>query len=186
MPTLAALAARPTVERYTFPTNPNDPGAVLDRVNATEATQLVRDHLAADPRLRNVTADGYGTVTLWQGDQGIRLTPGRDAQGKRLTERQADDLVAIAHAGLRASLALEPRHGTCIHAGLTRIPPAATERLVDRGWLATAGTDEAAVDLSLMGVVALQWRGLKADGVEPRLWGQSIAEIVVDHFGPEV
>lgn len=181
----ADLATRPTVSLFALPSDPNAPGWRREDLTAGAATGILLDHLARDSRPRSVQAEPYGAVILDQGDERVTLDPHPHAHPKHLTARQAEDLLIVARAGKAARLALEPHNGMTVRAGVHRVPPAATSSLVTRGWLATRGRHGSVVRVSLTGVVALQWRSLKADRVPAARWAEDIAEAVVDHFAPE-
>lgn len=186
MPTLAQLAAALHYAKTVHPHDRAQAGPDLVRISATEATALVREHLAQDGRLRNVEAAPYGALVLRGAEASTRLEPCTFTMPKGLTRRQAEDLALIARAGERARLRLDPRAGVVVQAGPTRIPPAATERLVERGWLATSGTPDAPVSLSVAAVVALEWHALDEAGAIPAAhWPGIIAETVVDVLSPE-
>ncbi|MEV6403881.1 hypothetical protein AB0M58_13175 [Streptomyces bobili] len=181
MVTLAQLAARTAYYQSVHATQPNVPPGDLTRVTAVEATTTVREHFARDGRQRSVEAAPYGAVILRQAERSVRFEPWPDAMPKRLTARQADDLVLLGQSVQKPRLVFEAK-GPIIHAGFTRIPPAATERLIEHGWVATDGRNDSAVGISLAGVVALTWRHCKSTNVPARLWAEAIAEDVHNVF----
>ncbi|MGW3308254.1 hypothetical protein ACWDG9_16900 [Streptomyces sp. NPDC001073] len=181
MITLAQLAARPAYNQSIHATDPNVPSGDLTRVTAGEATTAVREHFARDGRLRSVEAAPYGAVILRQAGRSVRFEPWPDVMPKRLTARQADDLVLLGQSVQRPRLVFDAK-GPVISAGFSRIPPAATERLIEHGWVATDGRDDSTVGISLAGVVALTWRHCKTTNVPARLWAEAIAEDVHNVF----
>ncbi len=187
MSDLSALVARAaTFTAYRARHYDADPMVLATNTTATvaEATALVRDHFARRDSLSSITAAPHGAITLAFGTRRTRLEPGIDARPQRLTQRQADDLLIIARSG-RATLTQTPRtNGLSIACGLV-IPPAATERLIERGYIATTGHDGAPVTVSLAGTVALTWRACKTAQVPAGEWGDQIAEAVHDVYRPE-
>lgn len=174
---LTTLAARPAHRRYVLHTDKNIPSDI-GWATAAEATAELRAHLAVRARNDRVDVDPNGCVWLNHEDRRILLEPLLDALPKRLTARQAADLVLIASARGRARYAADES----VTAGVTRIPPAATERLLQRGWIEeTDGT----VGVSLAGIVALEWRFHKTEATPVAYWGDQIAETLVDVFAPE-
>ncbi|MGS2592100.1 hypothetical protein [Streptomyces hebeiensis] len=162
--------------------DPNIRGAAMTLSPMSEATELVRQHVAAYGGPRAIGAEPYGAVTMSQGDTRIRMEPGMDARPSLLTRRQADDLLLLAYSATGARVAHEQAKGWTIHAGFSRIPPAATENLVKHGWVVTTGTDGASVTVSLAGIVALTWRHCKTAKIPNSQWGDAIAESVYDAF----
>jgi DNA-binding PadR family transcriptional regulator len=150
-----------------------------------QATDFTRAHFAENDSLRTVEATPYGAVTFTQGDRTVRLEPGFDSHPKHLTDRQAQDLQLIA-ATDDAIVRRIPGQGYVIVCGAHgTIPPAATEKLVERGWIATTGREEAPVTVSLAGTVALTWRACKEDGITGEQVAEEIAEAVHDSYRPE-
>ncbi|MFE7933394.1 hypothetical protein ACFU6S_32675 [Streptomyces sp. NPDC057456] len=182
MPATAFLARRPVYRRHELNTDPNRVGEVTGST-AAAATEEARAHLARDCRPRRIEVTGYGAVILRDGDRRIRFEPCADVLPKLLSVRMAEDLVLVGTSAAGTRLVAESR-GLAVHAGFHRIPPAATNRLVRHGWLATGGGDGAAVAVSLGGVVALEWRSCKTTGVPVSEWADVIAEAVTDHFRP--
>lgn len=180
MPTIAVLAARPAHRRYTLHTDKNIPSDMA-RVTAAAATAEIRAHLAARAGTSRVTATPHGSVFLNADDHRVLFEPLPDVVPKRLTARQAADLLLISHAGGRARFA-DDRDGITVHAGMTRIPPAATERLVERGWIEET---DGLVGVSLAGAVALEWRYHKTAGTPVAYWTDQIGEALADLFAPE-
>lgn len=180
MPSTFWLLNRPSYTRYAYATDPNVPGE-LTRVTATQATAETRAHLAADSRPRRIRAHGYGAVVLCDGDRRVRLDPCPDTMPKHLTARQAADLLLIASDIAPARLVPEDR-GPAVHGALSRIPPAATNRLVRHGCLAVVDDDQ--VIVSLAGVVALEWRHCKNTRAPSDEWADVIAEAVTDTLTP--
>lgn len=153
----------------------------------TEATSLVAAHVAHYTGQRWLKAEAYGAITLYQGTTRIRLEPGLNNKTKLITARQAEDLLIIARATGRARLKRMPRSPyLSISCGLHGvIPPAATEKLIERGYIATTGEEGAHVAVSLAGHIAVAWRAFKLEKVPAPEWGDSIAETLVDVFSPE-
>lgn len=184
---LVAKAA--TLASYRTSTYDADPMAARTPGSLTpaEATTLVSSHVAHYAGQRWLKAEAYGTVTLYQGTTRIRLEPGLNNTPKKLTNRQAEDLLIIARYGCPPHLKRMPRSsGLSISCGLHGIiPPAATEKLIERGYVATTGEEGAAVTVSLAGHIAIAWRALKLEKVPAGQWGESIAEILVDIYSPE-
>lgn len=182
---LVARAAKFTSYRaYRYDADPMVKGPTAP-VAVLEATELVRDHFARRDSLSSVKAEAYGAVTLSLGSSRIRLEPGIDARPKYLTARQASDLLIISASG-HAKLRNVPKRGTVIACGLHgTIPPAATEKLIERGWIATTGADGAPVTVSLAGTVALTWRACKAANIIGERCAEQIAEAVHDVYRPE-
>ncbi|MDW8803643.1 hypothetical protein P1P68_02185 [Streptomyces scabiei] len=150
-----------------------------------EATDFARERFAERDSLRTVEATPYGAITFTQGARRVRLEPGFDSRPKHLTGRQAKDLLLIAEAGTRATVRHIPRQGFVITCGLLgTIPPAATEKLIERGWIATTGATDAPVAISLAGTVALTWRACKEDGITGERVAEQIAEAVHDVYRP--
>jgi hypothetical protein len=170
--------------RYTFDPDPNIPSRRFTNLAVADATNLARVHFRAYPSLRSITAEPYGAITFLQANRHIMLQPGMDARPSLLTARQADDLLLIAGVGSRARITLLPGRGTAIDAGLHRIPPAATERLIKHGWIATPGRDGAAVEVSLAGTVAMAWRACRGLGVSGERCAGEIAESVHSVYAP--
>jgi len=170
--------------RYTFDPDPNIPGRPQPPLTVTDATNLARVHFRAYPSLRSITTETWGAITLLQGNRHIRLEPGQDARPSLLTARQAEDLLLIAEVGERAAITLLPGRGPAIDAGLHRIPPAATERLIGHGWVATTGRVGARVEVSVAGTVALTWRACKTSRVPSGQWADAIAESVYSAYAP--
>lgn len=189
-PDLTGLVAAATkFASYRTSTYDADPMAARTPGNLTpaEATALVSSHVAHYAGQRWLKAEAYGAVTLHRGTIRIRLEPGLNNAPKKLTNRQAEDLLIIARYGRPPCLKRMPRSsGLSISCGLHGvIPPAATERLIERGYIATTGEEGAAATVSLAGHVAIAWRALKLDKVPAGQWGESIAETLVDVFSPE-
>jgi hypothetical protein len=184
---LVAKAAKfASYRTSTYDANPmirDTPGTLT----ASEATTLVTSHVAHYTGQRWLKAEPYGAVTLYQGSTRIRLEPGLDNSPKKLTARQAEDLLIIARANGRGRLKRMPRSPyLSISCGLHGvIPPVATEKLIERGYIATSGEEGANVTVSLAGHVAIAWRALKLEKVSPGQWAESIAETLVDVFSPE-
>ncbi|WP_406463010.1 hypothetical protein OHB07_16295 [Streptomyces sp. NBC_00111] len=176
-------ASTATYRRYHHDPDPAIGGTTrLPNLPATSADRLVRAHFQTNPTLRSIQATPYGALTLLQGNRNISLEPGANIHPKQLTSQQAEDLLLIAQVGRRAHIAVLAERGPVIEAGLTRIPPAATARLVRHGWAATTGTDRAPVAVSLAGTVALAWRACRYQRVPADGWAAQIAEAVFDEF----
>lgn len=165
---------------YTWRTDQTAPG-VQGRATVAEATERVRRHVLADGRPRSTEVANHGSVTLHQGAWHVRLEPGLEARPPKLTKRQAGDLLLIAHNS-SARLVHEKDKGAAVHTGMDRIPPRATETLIEHGWIVTDGTDGAAVVVSLAGLIALEWRELRSLGGSAAHLGEEIAEALVDVF----
>lgn len=161
---------------------------VTGALTAAEATTLAASHVAYYTGQRWLKAEAYGAVTLHQGTTRIRLEPSLNNTPKKLTNRQAEDLLIIQRFTRQPILKRMPRtSGLSISCGLHGvIPPAATEKLIERGYIATIGEEGADVTVSLAGHVAIAWRALKLEKVPPGQWGESIAETLVDVFSPEM
>ena len=187
MTTLANLitsaAITTSYKRCTFDPDPNIPGQRLTSLTIADATNLARVHFRAYPNLRSITAEPHGAITLLQGNRHIVLESGMNALPKLLTHRQAEDLLLIAAVGARAKITAA-HGGAYIDAGLNRIPPAASERLIRHGWITTTGVDGATVAVSLAGTVALTWRACKTQNVPRAEWADAIAEGVHSVFAP--
>lgn len=180
-PLVARAATTTSYRRYHHDPDPNLRGSGrLPNLTPLDATRLARTHFTAYPSLRSIQAETYGALTLLQGNRRIRLEPGADARPSLLTQRQADDLLLIAQVGDRARIRIHPGQGAAVGAGMHRIPPAATERLIGHGWIATTGVDRAVVRVSLAGTVALTWRSCRVQGVPVDGWAAAIAESVYD------
>ena len=152
-----------------------------------EVTDLVATHVAHYTGQRWLHAEPYGAVTLHEGTTRIRLEPGLNNSPKKITTRQAEDLLIIARASGRGRLKRMPNSPyLSISCGLYGvIPPAATEKLIERGYIATTGEEGSTVTVSLAGHIAVAWRALKLEKVPSGQWGESIAETLIDVFTPE-
>ncbi|MFE7485531.1 hypothetical protein [Streptomyces sp. NPDC057552] len=178
-------ASTATYRRYHRDPDPAIGGTTrLPNLPPTSAGCLVRAHFRTYPTLRSIQATEYGELTLLQGNRHITLVPGTAIHPRRLTARQADDLLLIAQVGRRAHITVLPGRGPVIDAGLNRIPPAAAERLICQGWVATTGGEGALV--SLAGTVALAWRACRDQRVPAGGWAAQIAEVVFDGFAHDV
>jgi hypothetical protein len=160
--------------------------AVTGTLTAAGATDLVASHVARYTGQRWLKAEAYGAVTLHQGTARIRLEPGLDNTPKRITARQAEDLLIIARATGGRLKRMPGRTCLSVSCGLYGvIPPAATEKLIERGYIATSGEEGARVTVSLAGHIAIAWRALKLEKVPAGQWAESIAETLVDVFSPD-
>ncbi|MEU1908466.1 hypothetical protein [Streptomyces hygroscopicus] len=161
--------------------------SVPGTLTSAEATSLVASHVARYTGQRWIKAEAYGAVTLHQGTTRIRLEPSLNNTPKKITNRQADDLLIIASVTGRGLLKRMPRSPyLSISCGLYGvIPPAATEKLIERGYIATSGKEGASVTVSLAGHIAIAWRALKLEAVPAGQWADSITETIVDVFSPE-
>ncbi|MFF4338122.1 hypothetical protein [[Kitasatospora] papulosa] len=178
-------AATASYRRYHYDPDPAIGGnTALPNLPPLEATHLAHTHLRTYPTLRSIQADSCGALTLLQGNRRIALAPGTAIHPKRLTARQANDLLLIAQVGYRAHITVLPGRGPAIDAGLNRIPPAAAERLIRSGWAATTGGPGARVSVSLAGTVALAWRACRDQSVPSGEWAAQIAESVFEAFAP--
>jgi hypothetical protein len=182
-PLVARATAMTSYRRYHHDPDPNHRGSGrLPSLNQLDASRLARIHFTAYPSLRSIQAETHGAITLLQGNRHIRLEPGPDSRPSLLTQRQAEDLLLIAQVGDRARITVTSAQGTAVDAGLHRIPPAATERLIGHGWIATTGFEGAPVGVSLAGIVALVWRASRVQGVPVGAWADAIAEALRDTF----
>jgi hypothetical protein len=85
-----------------------------------------------------------------------------------LTSAQAQDLAWLADR--KAQLRVRPA-GLVITAGFTRIPQAATQRLLERGWVSSLTlTDHAPVSMSVAGLVAVTLARHRTRTSVPRGW----------------
>ena len=85
-----------------------------------------------------------------------------------LASAQAQDLARLA--GRKARLRVRS-DGLVITAGLTRIPPAATQRLLARGWMSSLTlTDRVRVSVSVAGLVAVTLARHITRTSRPRGW----------------
>ncbi|MFI5749041.1 hypothetical protein ACIBBE_24615 [Streptomyces sp. NPDC051644] len=161
--------------------------SVPGTATAVESTRLVISHVACYTGQRWLKAEAYGAVTLHQGTTRIRLEPGLNNTPRKITERQAKDLLIIARADGGGKLKRMPRSSyLSISCGLHGvIPPAATEKLIERGYIATSGEEGSTVTVSLAGHIAVAWRALKLEKVPAGQWAVSLAETLIDVFGPE-
>ncbi|MFC1418691.1 hypothetical protein [Streptacidiphilus cavernicola] len=144
---------------------PGDGQPFTQRITAQHADALV----ARAVRLRcPVRVSVTGTVTIVREHVGraartITLEP--LVRPSELTERQDLDLRIVAAAPARL---VADRHGILrIRAGLAEIPPAASWRLLDRGWLACLRREGDPCTVSVAGRIALEHRALKAEGARP-------------------
>lgn len=132
-------------------------------VTGREADHLIRR--AAD---KNLTIDvlHHGDVVLTATARGasahdritactVVLSP--TAHPKRISTHQYQDLELIDHQEHQARAVVNDSGRTEIHAGLWRIPPAAAERLIDRGWIARHPHGER-VWISAAGRMAMAFR----------------------------
>lgn len=193
---LVSKAAQLTSYRtHTYDSTPVGVGQELTKGQAgtdgtltpAQATALVASHVALYAGQRWLKADPHGRIALRQGTTRICLTPGPSSTPERITDRQAEDLLIIARFTRQAILERMPRtSGLSITCGLHGIvPPAATERLIERGYIATTGEEGAEVKVSLAGHIAIAWRALKMEKVPFGQQGDSIAETLIDVFSPE-
>lgn len=184
---LVAMASR--FASYRMTTYDADPmiKSVPGTATAAESTRLAAAHVAQYTGQRWLKAAAYGAVTLHRGTTRIRLEPGPDNTPRKITNRQAENLLIIARADGRGVLKRMPRSAyLSISCGLYGvIPPAATEKLIERGYISTSGEEGASVTVSLAGHVAIAWRALKLENVPAGQWADSIAETLVDVLSPE-
>jgi hypothetical protein len=149
---------------YTERVKHRDDEPVTGAVTAYEADRLVataiRRGYAIEPTTR-------GVLVLRRTDARVvvELHP---TTPPALTSAQAQDLTRFA--GRDARLRVRSG-GLVITAGFTRIPPAATQRLLTRGWMSSLTlTDKAPVSVSVAGLVAVTLARHSTRTTLPRGW----------------
>lgn len=156
---LTDLAARPVYNVVRHGVHSGD--LTNSRYTAAQTSASVRRAIVRYKCDIDVTSYGAFTLTRHAPPNiviSIRHEPWRETMPARVTARQAADLAIIAaRVGRSVPAALNPRKDGAlqVYAGWNAVPPAATERLMRRGWIVTRGNEGDTVTVSVAGYLAM-------------------------------